>query len=316
MELPPEIKKTSSERKTARRTFSFSISPVPSPRPIGQSNAEEGEGNDGGKQQVGRDIPAQPVRQQARETGEEEGTAGIDHLEPPDHHGVLLRRGQIIGPYRGTHGGDGIAQSQAEDIDHAECRTLDKGQTAQTDAQPAEPRQTAQPARRSGLWSPHEDLPTVIITPVPLIISATVAGANPSEVYSTDRWEKPGLATAPINKLAQPSKIQVRLPSAPWEGDTAVDGASGGISVCPQGRSPFSLGSFRRTSRTTRTNKNRRPFHAKGRRHGKPFHQMGGDRRQNNGRNPAARSAVRASARCWSNQRLMRMETGIIEPRP
>ena len=31
MELPPEIKKTSSERKTARRTFSFSISPVASP---------------------------------------------------------------------------------------------------------------------------------------------------------------------------------------------------------------------------------------------------------------------------------------------
>ena len=161
-------------------------------------------------------------------------------------------------------------------------------------------------------------MPTVIITPVPLIISATVAGANPSEVYSTDRWEKPGLATAPINKLAQPSKIQVRLPSAPWEGDTAVSGASGGISVCPQGRNPFSLGSFRRTSRTT-------PAQT---RMAAPSMRKAADMENRStkwvvtgGRTMVAiplpeAQMLSASARCWSNQRLMRMETGIIEPRP
>ena len=62
------------------------------------------------------------------------------------------------------------------------------------------------------MWSvasPKTSLPRVIITPVPLMMRATVAEEKPSEVNSTDRWEKPGLAKAPINRLAQPRRSHI-----------------------------------------------------------------------------------------------------------
>ena len=138
MELPLRSKNV---LRAENRSEDVLISPVPSPRPIGQSNAEEGEGNDGGKQQVGRDIPAQPVRQQARETGE--GRA------PPAWSPGAAGPPRGIAPARPNHWTiqrDPWWQwdsPRAEDIDHAECRTLDKRPNSTADAQPAEPRQTA-----------------------------------------------------------------------------------------------------------------------------------------------------------------------------
>ena len=50
----------------------------------------------------------------------------------------------------------------------------------------------------------------MIMIPVPLIMAATTPESKPSEAKSTDRWEKPGFAKAPIKRLTQAIRAQVR----------------------------------------------------------------------------------------------------------
>ena len=64
---------------------------------------------------------------------------------------------------------------------------------------------------------------------VPLMMAATAPAEKPSPLNRTDRCTKPGLATAPMNRLAKASSTKAARGMSPWALSTAVS--------CPAGAS-------------------------------------------------------------------------------
>ena len=69
------------------------------------------------------------------------------------------------------------------------------------------------------------------IAPVPLMMAATTADEKPSELNRTERWEKPGLASAPMKRLTQPMSAHICGVSVFEAGGAAGPACSAGVSA-------------------------------------------------------------------------------------
>ena len=79
----------------------------------------------------------------------------------------------------------------------------------------------------------------MMVSPTPLMMRATTMEEKPSPVNSTDRWEKPGLASPPMHRLTMAMSAHifgVRLREG--AGDASSAGTDGPVFSVSSGSCP------------------------------------------------------------------------------